>query len=209
MDLSSRYFIPDEDRGAILSADRRHRYLLWRIWDPPPLTDDQEIRTHITNMCCFVGLNPSTADEREDDPTIRRCVAFAKKWGYDGLWMLNLWAYRATSPKDLKGAGIGDCELEGGERHLHIAQVLIRNADRIVLAWGAHGAWHDAGVGWWEMLLPVRAHWNNLEEFQCLGCCKNGEPRHPLYLAKDTEPHHFWGYPEERVQKPFQISNTL
>lgn len=76
-------------KSAVLSADRRYRYGLFRIWDLE------------RPLAMFVGLNPSTADETDDDPTIRRCVRFASDWQYGGLIMANLFAYRATSPRDL------------------------------------------------------------------------------------------------------------
>lgn len=81
-------------KGAQFSQCRKYRYALWRTWD-----DD----SHIT----FIGLNPSTADETEDDPTIRRCIAYAKKWEFGGINMLNLFAFRATSPGDMKRAVVG------------------------------------------------------------------------------------------------------
>lgn len=76
------------ESGAIFSADRLYRYTLTRRWDGRP-------------MMAWIGLNPSTADETEDDPTIRRCTGFAKAWGYGGMVMLNLFAYRATDPKEM------------------------------------------------------------------------------------------------------------
>lgn len=77
-------------KSAILSDDRKYRYSLSRVWDESK------------NKVMFIGLNPSTADETEDDPTIRRCINFAKSWGYVGLEMTNLFAFRATAPKDMK-----------------------------------------------------------------------------------------------------------
>ncbi len=74
---------------AELSKCRAYRYALWRTWDESK------------PFAMFVGLNPSTADELEDDPTIRRCINFSKLWGYGGLCMVNLFAYRATDPTAL------------------------------------------------------------------------------------------------------------
>ncbi|GAB6073605.1 hypothetical protein JCM15786_02620 [Nautilia lithotrophica] len=73
-------------KNAIFSKNRKYRYVLSRIWD-----DTKE-------KIVFIGLNPSTADETIDDPTVRKCIAYAKKWGYVGFYMLNLFAYRATEP---------------------------------------------------------------------------------------------------------------
>ncbi len=77
------------ESGAHLSPCRQYRYRLWRDWDPG------------AGRCVFVGLNPSTADEHTDDPTIRKCVGFAKRWGFGAIDMVNLFAYRSTSPKGL------------------------------------------------------------------------------------------------------------
>ena len=75
---------------AMLSVDRKYRYVLTRTWDET-----------LSNIM-FVGLNPSTADETTDDPTIRRCINFAKSWGYGGLYMVNLFAYRSTNPNNIR-----------------------------------------------------------------------------------------------------------
>jgi len=81
---------------ATFSPCRKYRYSLFRIWD-----EDK-------SLVLFIGLNPSTADEKEDDPTIRRCINFAKQWGwgYGGLIMGNLFSFRATQPSDLKQAKV-------------------------------------------------------------------------------------------------------
>src|SRR5262245_35048856 len=78
------------DAGAEFSDDRVYRWRLWRRWDHGP-------------MLMVVGLNPSTADEHTDDPTVRRCIGYAKRWGYAGLRMLNVFPYRATDPRELVG----------------------------------------------------------------------------------------------------------
>jgi len=77
---------------AKLSVCRKYRYALWRIWDKSK------------PIVLFISLNPSTADEKEDDPTIRRCIGFAKSWGYGGLCMANLFAYRTKSPSEMMSA---------------------------------------------------------------------------------------------------------
>lgn len=81
---------------AELSKCRTYRYALWRTWDESK------------PFAMFVGLNPSTADELEDDPTIRRCINFSKLWGYGGLCMVNLFAYRATDPTALFLVAVDD-----------------------------------------------------------------------------------------------------
>lgn len=77
------------DKGAIISGCGKYRYSLWRTWDKK------------LPKVMFIMLNPSTADAYEDDPTIRRCINFAKSWGYGGIVVGNLFAYRATNPKKL------------------------------------------------------------------------------------------------------------
>lgn len=82
----------------------------------------------------FVGLNPSTADELLDDPTIRRCVAFARSWGYGALCMTNLFAFRATDPDVMKSAD----DPVGPENDQHL-QDLANGASVVIAAWGVHG----------------------------------------------------------------------
>lgn len=78
--------------GAHFSRCRRYRYALWRQWQAAG------------PMLMLIGLNPSTADAERNDPTIRRCIGFAHDWGFGGVWVLNLFAWRATLPADLKAA---------------------------------------------------------------------------------------------------------
>ena len=77
-------------KGAIISKDKKHRYRLWRIWDDS------------LPKALFIMLNPSTADVMLDDPTIRRCIGFAKSWGYGGIYVGNIFSLRSSNPKDLK-----------------------------------------------------------------------------------------------------------
>ncbi|MEP0894347.1 DUF1643 domain-containing protein [Leptolyngbya boryana FACHB-1624] len=86
----------------------------------------------------FVGLNPSTADETHDDPTIRRCTKFAKDWGYSGLCMTNLFAYRATDPKEM----IASVDSIGLENDQYLLEYAAR-AGIVVAAWGNHGTHHN------------------------------------------------------------------
>jgi len=121
----------------------------------------------------FIGLNPSTADETLDDPTVRRCIGFADDWGYDALCMTNIFAFRATDPKVMKAAkdpvGPGN-----NEALLNLAA----SSGIIIAAWGVHGD-HMARGELVECML------NNL---MCLGKTKHGFPKHPLYLKRTTTP---------------------
>jgi hypothetical protein len=120
----------------------------------------------------FIGLNPSTADESRDDPTIRRCIGFARRWGFARLEVLNLFAFRATKPTALLSAD----DPVGPENDLAIAGVL-RSADLVVCAWGAFPSSARAA----DVLRLIAAP-------QCLGTTKNGSPRHPLYVRSGTDP---------------------
>ena len=150
------------DRGALLSPCREYRYTLWRRWDETP-------------MAMFVGLNPSTADETLDDPTIRRCVGFARSWGYGGLLMCNLFGLRATDPAAMKAAidPVGSLA----------DQTLLAEAQRaavVVAAWGTHGAHLGRGAAVRRLLTPYRLHYLRLT--------KDGHPSHPLYLPASLTP---------------------
>jgi hypothetical protein len=126
----------------------------------------------------FIGLNPSTADETQDDPTIRRCRAFACSWGYDNLVMLNLFAYRATRPADMKAAA----DPIGPDNDWHLLDACMR-ADLIVAAWGSHGSFWNRDVSLRKLLGRCQLHYLRLT--------KDGHPAHPLYLPGWLKPT-FW-----------------
>lgn len=146
--------------SASLSPCRRYRYDLWRRWAPGP-------------YAMFIGLNPSTADETQDDPTIRRCIGFAKAWGYSALCMTNLFAFRATDPKEMKA----EVDPIGWGNDATIIR-LSADAGVVIAAWGVHGTHLDRAADVVK-LIP---------NLQCLGLSKDGHPRHPLYLKADCEP---------------------
>ena len=148
-------------RTAVLSTCRHYRYELWRRWDDS------------LPSCLFVGLNPSTADETLDDPTIRRCVDFAQRWGYGSLCMANLFAWRATKPKDMLTAA----DPIGPDNDATLKR-LAANAGIIIAAWGKHGTHLSRGFAV-RALLP-RLHY--------LKKNKDGSPRHPLYISKSAQP---------------------
>ncbi len=151
------------DRGALFSKCEKYRYALWRKW-----TDGSE-------TAVFVGLNPSTADEQKDDPTIRRCVGFAKEWGCSSLLMVNLFAWRATDPEAMKAAddpvGPYNDVILGGAAAV---------AFHLVAAWGIHGIYRDRC---WHVLADLRGRGHLLG---CLGETQTGFPRHPLYVKSLT-----------------------
>ncbi|WP_293371574.1 DUF1643 domain-containing protein [Nevskia sp.] len=145
-----------------------HRYTLWREW----IGGQGYVQ--------FIGLNPSTADEQQDDPTIRRCIGFAKAWGFSALCMTNLFAYRATDPKVMKAAA--DPVGPDNDSYLYWAA---SGAGLIVAAWGFHGVhrYRDAEV--------VRVVHSTGKPVHCLGKTKDRHPKHPLYLRADSRPQPF------------------
>lgn len=147
--------------GATFSPCRHYRYDLWRTWIGG------------AGYAMFVGLNPSTADETDDDPTIRRCIAFAKSWGYAALCMTNLFAFRATQPKDMMRAPD-----PVGPRNDSVLKERAGSAGIIVAAWGAHGEFQGRATHV-RALLP-RLHY--------LLLTKDRHPGHPLYLPATLVP---------------------
>jgi len=148
-------------KDALLSEDRIYRYSLSRTWNTS--------KPYIL----FVGLNPSTADENKDDPTIRRCINYAKCWSYGGLWMANLFAYRATLPADLKKVN----EPVGLDNDMHITN-LSKQADMTVIAWGNDGSY----LGRDKQVLKL------IKSPMCLNINKSGQPSHPLYQKMSLSP---------------------
>lgn len=153
-------------RGATFDATGKYRYTLWRTWD------------RSSSRIAFVMLNPSTADHRQDDPTIRRCMDFARRWGHGSLLVVNLFAYRTPSPAELARARrpIGP----DNDRYLRAAR---RRCADIVVAWGVHGALHGRDAQALEILGLGRR-----KPLLCLGTTAAGHPRHPLYLPGTTRP---------------------
>ncbi|MHB1665910.1 DUF1643 domain-containing protein [Thiomonas sp.] len=149
--------------AALFSPDRRHRYGLWRYWGTGSRT------------VMFIGLNPSTADEIRDDPTVRRCIGYAKTWGFDQMCMTNLFAYRATLPADMRQAP----DPIGPDNDRYLLE-FARRAELVVAAWGAHGGHLDRETRVRHLLRDTALH--------CLGRTKTGHPKHPLYLRADLRP---------------------
>lgn len=145
---------------TIFSADRIYRYTLWREW----LIGDGYVM--------FIGLNPSTADEQRNDPTIRRCISYAQAWGFRGFCMTNLFAFRATDPKEMMCCP----EPIGPYNDQHLLEVG-KYASTIVAAWGIHGSHLNRDQ-------EVRKLFPGL---QCLGVTSLNQPRHPLYV-KASQP---------------------
>lgn len=150
---------------AELSRCRRYRYTLRRRFAEGPAV-------------LFVGRNPSTADETADDPTIRRCLGFAKRWGFGTLLMGNLYAWRATDPRDRRKAEHPIAEPERPFwNDLHLA-LMAHDADQVVAAWGADvGPVVDHAAHVLKVVGPCLA----------LGLTQQGHPRHPLFTPGSAE----------------------
>jgi len=148
------------NKNATFSDCRKYRYALSRTWNGKKKT------------ILFIGLNPSTADEKIDDPTIRRCINYAQNWGYGSLLMVNLFAYRATLPSELKNVK----NPIGNDNDLHILE-LSKKADLTVAAWGNEGF----------LLNRDKVVKKILPNLMCLKINKSGQPAHPLYQKKDLK----------------------
>ena len=149
-------------KGAIFDPTGQYRYLLWRQWAP----DRPSVG--------FVMLNPSTADAIVDDPTIRRCLNFAQTWGSGSLWVVNLFAYRATKPQQLRQAP----DPVGPENDRYLLSVR-QQVQTLVAAWGNGGNLQNRARTVLQLLQKKgRLH--------CLGTTQRQQPRHPLYLNCET-----------------------
>lgn len=154
--------------AAVLSDCGRYRYELTRKWNEslPALT--------------FIMLNPSTADATLDDPTIRRCIGFARAQGFGGLRVLNIFAFRATDPADMKAA----LDPVGPTNDAVIRDTFMRalaDGAPIIAAWGVHGA----HMGREAAVRALAAECG--VTLMCLGTTTDGHPRHPLYVPASQE----------------------
>lgn len=157
--------------GADISPCKRYRYTLWRKWGPG-------------DWMAWLMLNPSTADGAVDDPTIRRCVGFAKRDGFGGILVVNLFAWRSPSPEALFGyADIGDAV---GPQNDYYIQYVAREVPALVAAWGAQKDWRVA-MRTEHVKRLLWAHSSESPAVYCLGHTRGGHPRHPLYVRADAK----------------------
>jgi hypothetical protein len=157
-DLFSR----NDGRGALVSEDGRYRYRLWRLWDD------------LRPVMVWVMLNPSTADADVDDPTIRKCMGFAKAYHFGGIIVVNLFAWRAADPKELPKVP----DPVGPENDEHILWACTAPLMLVVVAgWGSmkFAAKRAARV---KVLIQGGAR----RDIKCFRKSANGTPWHPLYL---------------------------
>lgn len=154
--------------GAEFSPCRKYRYALWRLWSDKP-------------KVMFVGLNPSTANETDDDPTIRRVKRFAYSWGYGGVYMLNLFPLVTPNPDELlafyKYPFKHDKEDALNRKWLERTANMV-SVSRIIFAWG----------NFKEAEIRGKTIASILPEAHALAINKNGSPRHPLYVPGNVKP---------------------
>jgi hypothetical protein len=155
----------DAPSTAVYSDCEHYRYSLTRIWD------EKAARV------LFVMLNPSTATEVQNDPTVERCERRARTLGYGGFRVANIFAWRATDPRDMRAA-MDPTGPENDEILKHSAAW----ADDIIAAWGVHGAHLDRGPQVAELLRGTG------KPLFHLGLSKAGHPKHPLYLPYRQTP---------------------
>lgn len=153
---------------AVYSDCERYRYALTRVWD------EAGCRVH------FVMLNPSTATEVQNDPTVERCERRARALGYGAFRVTNIFAWRDTDPRNMRaasdpiGADNDQAILDGASW-----------ADRTICAWGTHGEHRNRGPQVEALLRDTNA------TLLHLGLSKAGHPKHPLYIAYSQQPEHW------------------
>ena len=181
--------VPETIFGDLHTPDGRcplfhaYRYQLYRS-ECCPLFDDNP---KSEKTLCFVMLNPSTADATKDDPTIRQCRGYAKRWGYQHLYVVNLFAFRHPDPKKLSELYCSGVDIVGPENDEYIFGVA-EESDMVIAAWGAVPRaleWRAAHI---REIFRKKYH----SKVRALGLTKKGaHPRHPLYMKKNAEPFSF------------------
>lgn len=154
---------------AIFSTNRKYRYVLYRSWD------------HTLPRIAFIGLNPSKADENINDPTVRRCINFAKKWGYGSLLVGNIFALKSTDPNELYGA-----KDPVGPFNDTWLDKIFNDADTTVACWGTHGNLNKRGQDVRFLLYGGQGS-IGVRYLHVFGFTKHGFPKHPLYLNGKTK----------------------
>lgn len=152
-----------ESAGARFDPARRYRYRLWRRWAKGP-------------ALLWIMLNPSTADERVLDPTLRRCIDYTRRWGFPAMEIGNLYAFRATKPKDL-----WTVDDPVGPENFEVLEALVCSAAKVIVGWGG-----NAKPDVLEQISTLFEE-HRVRPF-CVGKSEDtGQPYHPLYQPKDAE----------------------
>jgi len=162
----------DVTRDAVLSPSGVHRYKLARDWnvDLP--------------RCTFIMCNPSTADHEKDDPTIRKCIGFAKRLGFGGFDVVNLFSFRSA---DVQALGSVSDPI-GGQNDLHVVECA-KSSQRVFAAWGRAKKIPRIHAGRDITMCALLDFWGI--ELWCIGQTQDGDPRHPLMTPYDTTPTRF------------------
>lgn len=154
------------------SPDKKYRWWLAREWDAA------------RPRCCWVMLNPSTANAKKDDATIRRCVGFAQRWGYGAIDVVNLWGLRETNPKRLARLYTSNADLQGPGWLRYFEKAY--EAELAVFAWGSCLEYEIRAR---EVSLLIRSGRlaAGTKPPMCLGRTKDGYPKHPVRLSYQTK----------------------
>lgn len=168
------------ERKCVFSPCGKYRYTLWREWGDEALRNFEPEDPHHqylignpSQYVQFIGLNPSTATDTVDDPTIRRCKDFARRWGFGAMCMTNLFAFRATDPNDMKVA----VEPVGTDNDRWLLKIA-SEAGLVVAAWGNHGLY----MGRYACVYRL------LPNLHCFRVTKHRQPQHPLYMPSSSTP---------------------
>lgn len=147
------------ESGATFDRTRKYRYKLWRKWNEK-----------LPNVV-FLMLNPSKADAEKNDQTIRTCIGMATRFGFGSLEVVNLFAFCATYPEELRAAKNPIGKLN--DKYILDA---VSSAEQVILAWGNHGDIRGRSAEVLDLISDYE------EKLLCLGATKNAHPRHPLYV---------------------------
>ena len=153
---------------AVISGCERYRYALRRNWDSGGL----ERRIAVFWLC-----NPSTADTHRDDPTVRKCVGFARLWGCTGLVIGNIHAYRATNPRELLKARSQGVDVIGPQNEEYLRCMVDDDPTVLVAGWGRHGRWVQS-----DKTRLAGAMYGMGNRLRALALNRDGSPKHPLYV---------------------------
>lgn len=153
-------------QGARISLCQKYRFDLRRFWGSAP-------------YCLWIMLNPSTADARVNDRTISKIMGFSNRWGYGGLVVVNLFAFRATDPDELL---LADDPVGPNNDHYIMSWATKPEIRDVYVGWGSYGGIKGRGLQIGRALHAAGV------EMKCLFINENGHPKHPLYVANDTVP---------------------
>ena len=161
------------DSDATFSKCGTYRYKLWRDWRTAAL---------VRRIAVFWLCNPSTADAKHDDPTVRRCVGFAKRWNCTGVVIGNVHAYRASNPRDLVAANRRGIDTIGPQNTEYLARIVDERPFIIVGGWGRHARWVQ------DHELHIAGQLYRDGSLHALALNQDGSPRHPLYCPYQDSP---------------------